>query len=504
MSPDDMNSGDAAPFDGEADDDNAAGDNEAAKEEAKAAKKAAAAAAKAAKAEEGAAKKEAKRAAREASAAQKAERKAGKRKAGRKKASAQEEVADPTPAADGPSPEAPQVSPEEEASSTLPAKVGKEKKPKKARKVKASSAKEVRRAIRPIRSKSQQTTARLIWAVFGMALVIVAIVGFWVVLSNQDDSTEIAVLIAARSLTEGNLLEIEDTEILIKEDDGTAYLPAANAESLYGRVILRDVPENTLLAIGMFGEESYIAADGASPGASPLESEIEIPLNFPGEVTMPEGDISAGDLVVIFVRQGESPEKYAFEVVRAAAVVESTIEIEGSYEDKAWWDRELASFGSQGEDATGTSVAVSFKFELESVDPYVRGRSVNDLCWRERFRQIYGINALPINDYEQRIRELDGGAEAVERVMLARDDYEQLIRELECPLSWIGEEEPEEPEPSDTEEGAETETTTTTTLSPDSISQRLERERFAAEASAASGTGTTDNLDDLFANFPGP
>lgn len=467
MSPDDMNSGDAAPFDGEADDDNAAGDDEAAKDEAKAAKKAEAAAARAAKAEERAAKKEAKKAAREAAAAQKAERKAGKRKAGKKKASAQEEAADPTPAADGPSPEAPQVSPEEEASSTLPAKVSKEKKPKKARKVKASSAKEVRRAIRPIRSRSQQTTARLIWAVFGMALVIVAIVGFWVVLSNQDDSNEIEVLIAASSLTEGDFLGIEDMEVLIKEDDGTPYLPAAtNQSSLVGRVILRDVPEKTLLVLEMFGETSYT-------DVSSQQSEITIPLNFPGEVALPEGGVSPGERVVIFVVQGDSTDKYAFEVVDVAAVVESTISIDGSYEDKAWWDRELELLGSQEEGATGTSVAVSF--ELESVNPLV-----HDLCWRERFRQIYGTNAL------------------------ARSDYEQLIRELECPLIWIGEEEPEAPEPSDTEEGAETGTTTTTTLSPDSISQRLERERFTSGAPVASGTGATDDLDDIFANFPGP
>lgn len=481
MSPDDMNSEDAAPLDEEAGGDKAADGDKAAKEEAKAAKKAEAAEAKAAKkaeaadakaakkaeaadaktakAEEQAAKKEGKKATREAATAQKAEKKAGT------EAEQEAEAA---------------KSEEEEAPSTLPAKVSKEKKPKKARKVKASSAKEVRRAIRPIRSKSQQTTARLIWAVFGMALVIVAIVGFWVVLSNQDDTTEIEVLVTAESLTAGNFLLEENVAFLIKEEDGTAYLPAANLDSLLGRVILQDVPENTLLAVGMFGE--------ASIAANPQQSEITIPLNFPGEVIiMPEGEeISVGDRVVIFVVQVEFPGRYAFEVVDVAAVADGgTISIEGSYEDRAWWDRELDALGGQGEDATGTSAAVSF--ELESVD-----RSVHDLCWRERFRQIdyefYGVDVYQIY-----------GVDA-----LSTSDYEQLIRELDCP--WSDEADTEEPESSDIEEGAGT--TTTTTLSPDSISQRLERARFTTNAPATNGTGTPEGSDltdpeDPFGAFPG-
>ena len=277
------------------------------------------------------------------------------------------------------------VSAPSEPSSSLPAKVVKEKKPKKAKNIKLSSAKGIRRAIRPIRSRSQQTPARLIWAVFGMALVIVAIVGFWVVLSGQEDDTEVDVLVAAIDLTEGSFLLGSDVAVVTIdiEDGDLAYMLSSSLNSLVGRVILRDVGQGTHLSLDMFGsvpiEEVF-----------DLAYETDFPLNFPSEVTVPEGT-AEGDRVVIFVKQGDEVAKFAFEVVDLFAVEGNTVSLQGSYEDKAWWDANLDSYkGREG-----------VTFELEIVN-----REIHHLCWRERFRQIYNIQALPIEEYTQLVNEL--------------------------------------------------------------------------------------------------
>ena len=325
------------------------------------------------------------------------------------------------------------VSAPSEPSSSLPAKVVKEKKPKKAKSIKSSSAKGIRRAIRPIRSRSQQTTARLIWAVFGMALVIVAIVGFWVVLSGQEDDTEVDVLVAAIDLTEGNFLLGSDVAVVTLDigDGELAYMLSSSLNSLVGRVILQDVGQGTHLSLDMFGSVPIEEVFN-------VESETNFPLNFPSEVTVPEGT-AAGDRVIIFIRQGDRVEKFAFEVVDLVAVEGNTVSLQGSYEDRAWWDANLDNYKGQ-EGVT---------FELEIVN-----REIHHLCWRERFRQIYNIQALPI------------------------EEYTQLVNELRCPWGVAdgtgGDIDDEGIDDGEAEPAS-------TSLPADSVARRLENERFETQ-----------------------
>ena len=439
------------------------------KEAAKAAAKAEKEAARAARAEERSAQREEKKVARQAAAEERSEQKAAKqaereaaaaqkkadqeaaaqekpekpekrsksKKAAAQEAAAEEEAESPAvspPASVAPEADAASATSEAEAErpSVLPAKLGKEKKPRKAKKVKLSSAKGVRRAIRPIRSRTQQTTARLIWAVFGMALVIVAIVGFWLVLSNQeDDSTEVEVLVAAADLTEGNLVKYEDISIatIDIQDGSLAYLPSSNLDSLVDRVILRNVAQNTNLSLDMFG--SSIIDDESSQG-----SEVVFELEFPGEATLDPIGINPGDRVVILIGQAELPERFAFEVVDVEAATESTISLEGSLDYQYWWEQQLGQYeGQEG-----------VVFEINRVPD----QSVPQLCWRERYRQIYQIGQLP-----------------------TRSDYEQLIEELGCPEYFL-----------ESGDGAPVlipDPETDGTTPSESVAERLESNRYTAD-----------------------
>ena len=497
MTTEDMNAGEI-PEEGTAAEDEAAMEaakaaEKAEKEAAKAAAKAEAEAAKAARAEERAAKREERKATKQAAAEERSEQKAAKQaereaaaaqkkadqeaaarekseKAAAQEAAAAEEAESP-PASVAPEADADSATSDaEERPSVLPAKLSKEKRPKKAKKVKPSSAKGIRRAIRPIRSRTQQTTARLIWAVFGMALVIVAIVGFWLVISNQEDSTEVEVLVAAANLTEGEFIGYDDISFAtIDIQDGTlAYLPSSNRDSLVGRVILRDVAQDTNLSLDMFGS-SNIEEEVLQ------ESEIVFELEFPSEVTLDEEGVSAGDRVVILVGNAESPSRLAFEVVDVETSTENSISLEGSLDYRYWWQQQLAQYENQE----------GIVFEITRVpDP-----SVPQLCWRERYRQIYQIQPLP------------------------RSDYEQLIEELSCPEYFL-------------ESGAgapiptpETETDDTTepgadgTTPSESVADRLERDRYIADrlvpdeinnpVATDGGDGGLGGLEDLGIDLSG-
>ena len=448
-------------------------------EAARAAAKAEAEAAKAARAEERAAKREERKAAKQAAADERSEQKAAKQ--AEREAAAAQKKADQEAAAQEKSEKAvsqeaageeeaasPSASVAQEASegdqpSVLPAKLSKEKKPRKTKKVKPSSTKSVRRAIRPIRSRTQQTTARLIWAVFGMALVIVAIVGFWLVLSNQEDSTEVEVLVAAADLTEGNFVVYEDisTATIDIQDGSLAYLPSSNLDSLVGRVILRDVAQNTNLSLDMFGS-SVIDEEFSQ------DSEIVFELSFPGEATLDPGGVNPGDRVVILIGQAELPGRFAFEVVDVEAVTENTISLEGSIDYGYWWEQQLARYENQE----------GVVFEVDRVPD----QTVPQLCWRERYRQIYQIQPLP------------------------RSDYEQLIRELECPEYFL------ESGPGGTDI-SDTETETEGTTPADSVADRLESDRYIADrlvpdeinnpVATDGGDGGLEGLEDLGIDFSG-
>lgn len=426
-------------------------------------------AAKAAKAEEKAAKREAQKAAQEAAAAKRAEKKAAK-KAKREAEIAQKKIQKEAAkeseedASDGQSEGAAPLAAQGETKETdaLPAKVVKGKKPKKSRQAKSSSPKEIRRAIRPIRSKSQQTTARLIWAVFGMALVIVAIAGFWFVLNSQEDTTEIDVLVAARTLTPGNLLESDDVEIqtIDLKDSTLSYEPASNRGDLFGRTILDDVNEGELLTLGVLGNKTSDALDGEEDSDS--QNEIEFQIEFPGQVTFPAEGVFAGTRVVIFAVQ--PGRKFAFEVVDIArvggnevggeneVVGGNEIYLRGSYEVRAWWEENFTeAFSSQ-------EGGVSFELEIpQPADP-----EIDTLCWRERFRTIYKVGAL------------------------SPEEYRELIVQLECPEVFLSSL-PEgtsstEPETPSTEPGTPgTEGDGTEPDDQPNIAERLESERFSAD-----------------------
>lgn len=434
-------------------------------------------AAKAAKAEEKAAKREAQKAAQEAAAAKRAEKKAAK-KAKREAESAQKKKQKEAvkesdeDAADGQSEGVAPLAAQGETKETdaLPAKVVKGKKPKKSRQAKSSSPKEIRRAIRPIRSKSQQTTARLIWAVFGMALVIVAIAGFWFVLNSQEDTTEIEVLVAAKTLIPGSQLERDDviTETIDLQDATISYVPASELGTLVGQTILYEVNQEDLLTFGVFVDSPLGALDGEEGSGS--QNEIEFQIEFPGTVTFPEEDVWPGTRVVIFAVQPGSAEqpgsRFAFEVVDIArgggnaaggeseAGGGNEIYLRGSYEYRAWWEKNFTEAYSSG--------GVSFELEI----PRPADSSIDTLCWRERFRTIYGVGAL------------------------SPEAYRALIEQLECPEAFLGslsEGPSSTTEGDDTEPGAgasETSGTEGDDTEPDdqpNIAERLESERFSAD-----------------------
>ena len=446
-------------------------------------------AAKAAKAEEKAAKREAQKAAQEAAAAKRAEKKAARQakrgaesaqKKTRKQA-AKESDEDASGAADGQSEGAVPSAAQGETKETdaLPAKVVKGKKPKKSRQAKSSSPKEIRRAIRPIRSRSQQTTARLIWAVFGMALVIVAIAGFWFVLNSQEDTTEIEVLVAARTLTQGDTLDsVTDVRIVtiaVDLNDATiSYLRESELESIDGETILENANPGDPLTEDMFEGSSLDAPDGEED--SGFQNEIEFKIEFPGPVTFPEEGIGFGSTrVVIYAIQGQSGSKFAFEVVdiaRGGGNEEggdnevggaNEIYLRGSYEDRAWWEENFTRAYSNQEGG------VSFELEIPKPDD----SSIDTLCWRERFRTIYKVEAL------------------------SPEEYRELIEQLECPESFLGslsEGPSSTTEGDDTEPGAEvpetpdaepgTPSTEGDDTEPDgqpSIAERLRSERFSED-----------------------
>lgn len=429
-------------------------------------------AAKATKAEEKAVKREAQKEAREAAATERAEKKAAKKakraaELAQKKAqkeAAQESDEDASGAADGQLEGTAPLAARGETKETdaLPAKAVKGKKPKKSSQTKPSRPKEIRRAIRPIRSRSQQTTARLIWAVFGMALVIVAIAGFWFVLNSQEDTTEIDVLVvAAERLAPGSPLERGDVipeTIDLKKESTLSYVPASD-QDIYGRMILEEASKGDLLTFGMLGGEPPGGEEGFDS-----QNEIEFQIVFPGEVVFPEAGVSdgtqaglsAGTRVVIYVIQAESDSKFAFEVVDIArggdneAGGANEIYLRGSYEDRAWWEKNFTQAYSNQESG------VSFELEI----PMPVDRSIDTLCWRERFRTIYGVEAL------------------------TSEEYRQLIEELGCPESFLdslpeGPSSPESETPSAESEtpGAEEDNTE----SDVNVAERLERERFSAD-----------------------
>ncbi len=253
----------------------------------------------------------------------------------------------------------------------------------------AKEGKGVQRSIRPIRSRSQQTTSRLIWAVFGMALVIVAVVGFWIVLSsaNEEEPTTVEVFVTTRALEVNEFLALDALKVVELEVEGINHVPASQSEDIIGRRVILPVPAEVPLTLGALGGLPEIEG-----GANLKE------FNLSGEI-IGNTEIEAGDRVVVLAVPGEATDKFfAVEMVDVFEVGEQGIIIQVSLERRAWWENLVAQYSELD--------GVSFAFEeVDTVN--------HPLCWRERYRFVYQIEAL------------------------STEEFRALLAELECPPEWL-------------------------------------------------------------------
>lgn len=257
----------------------------------------------------------------------------------------------------------------------------------------------VQRSIRPIRSRSQQNLARLAWSLFGLALVLVSVAGFWVVLINTEEDPEtIEVLNAARNLVGGDRLVAEDLGITVLnvEEEIGQFIPASAALDLEGRLIKDNIVAGSLVLLSMFGDTLTV----------PESTEIDHPLRFDNGRTAGEGltvsvvdgeEILPGDRIVVSAVSGDGPIRYAIEVVDAVSFMEGELVVRGTHASDAWWRRTLFNYA---------------QVENIGIEYEVVNNTVPQLCYREWFRVINGINAL------------------------SKADFEALQSSLDCPAAW--------------------------------------------------------------------
>ena len=269
------------------------------------------------------------------------------------------------------------------------------------RKIAKKEGKGIQRSIRPIRSRTQRTTSRLIWAVFGMALIIVSIVGFWIVLSDANDTepATLEVYVTNRDIEEGELLSLDALTILELEVEGINHVPISQAQDIVNRRVLSPIPSETPLTLGVLGEvpQSDVAA-----------ADYEITLSLGSDRTTVSSNLFMGDRVVLLAIPNEMPEiKFAVEVVEIFALSGGGDESGGSgivlkvtFDERAWWESLIQRYI----DLEG----ISWEFERIADDN-------NELCWRERYRFTYQIEAL------------------------STEDYRSLLAELDCPVEWVEE-----------------------------------------------------------------
>lgn len=251
----------------------------------------------------------------------------------------------------------------------------------------------VQRSIRPIRSRSQQTTSRLIWAVFGMALVIVSVVGFWVVLNaaNEEEPDISEVFVTTRALEPGDLLESDALRVESIEVGELSHVLASQLNDVLGRRVVASVGSDELLTLGVLGEV---------PNTAELENEYLFDVALASGATVPEG-LVAGDRVVVLIRVDENPDQlYALEVIDVFEVAESGVSIKISFEERAWWEEVLDNYNRLD--------GISMEFEVVDI-------AQNRQCWLERYRIVHQINHLQ------------------------RDDFEDFLEQRDCPEEWLAE-----------------------------------------------------------------
>ncbi len=262
----------------------------------------------------------------------------------------------------------------------------------------------VQRSIRPIRSRSQQTTSRLIWAVFGMALVIVSVVGFWLVLERADDEEpDISeVFVTTRALEPGDFLESDALRVESIEVGELSHVLASQLNDVLGRRVVAPVGSDELLTLGVLGEV---------PNTAELENEYLFEVTLASGATVPEG-LVANDRVVVLIRVDERPDKlYALEVIDVFEVGESAVTIKITFEQRAWWQEVLEKYNE-------LEGGISMEFEV--VDTVQNPR-----CWLERYRTVYEINHLQREG-------IDGSGNEVTILSGVLDGYE-------CPTDWLDE-----------------------------------------------------------------
>ena len=261
------------------------------------------------------------------------------------------------------------------------------------KKEKQEVAKPAHRTIRPVSSLGQRNTARLTWAVFGMALVIVAVLGFAVALSraNEEEPNRVEVLKSARSIQEGSFLAEEDLAVELVEIGGLNHILATQRPDILGRVALRTIQPDTPLTLGDFG-------GGPEAPPEPVEPEYTINVSHPTGAVVGEGIDSGSRVVILAVPVNMPHKRFAVEVVDVTSVGEAGgVNISTTFSGRAWWEEFLFQY-SEEEDIS---------FEFEEID------KIHDpLCWRERYRFINKVGEL------------------------SRNDFLQLLAEKGCPEDW--------------------------------------------------------------------
>jgi hypothetical protein len=122
------------------------------------------------------------------------------------------------------------------------------------------------------------------WIALAVLLVVGGALLAWLLVQSAADRT--SVLVAARSLSPGHVLEAADVRLVDVGVEGeAAVIPASEREALAGQVVVAAIPEGALLSPGQF------AADGGLPAGTVVVGA----LLGPGELPVP--NLRAGDAV---------------------------------------------------------------------------------------------------------------------------------------------------------------------------------------------------------------
>ena len=266
-----------------------------------------------------------------------------------------------------------------DADSKKLAKPAKKSGGKKLIKLTSKSDKPVHRTIRPVSSRGQRTTERLIWGVFGMALIIVAVVGIWVALSSANDEDPVVskVLVAARSLPVGHQLAEGDWTVLERDVTDINHVLELAKEDVRNRVVTRAVDEGELLTLGHLGAKPRVPDEVPD---NPNPSDYQVNLSHPSGSSF-ANEVSEGDRVVLLAVPAGSYRKYAITVVEVAGLPESGgVTIDVTFAERAWWQKLLSEYGQLAD----------ITFEFEAIE-----NGHDALCWQERYRFIYDLNPHP-------------------------------------------------------------------------------------------------------------